>query len=237
MGYTFAKVYAAMCLIFSASIALGLVANVEVTLWPAGRTYYPGLVRTLSFGFMIGLYLATAIAILKRRPSAVVLVNTGAIVGALGILARGLVPIDFMLYIPTAIAVGYFHRRKNLLLGIASGPVTLPAQECPPSDKLRSVPTTLLYALNGMMFVLLEALFVSVVPRFKAMFAGFGAKIPLATELLFTFSVAASLLLVLALVLHFFKQTITRKYLKRVAWGQLTLILVCVLCLFLPIFY
>ena len=121
MGYTFAKVYAAMCLIFSASIALGLVANVEVTLWPAGRTNYPGLVRTLSFGFMIGLYLATAIAILKRRPSAVVLVNTGAIVGALGILARGLVPIDFMLYIPTAIAVGYFHRRKNLLLGIASG--------------------------------------------------------------------------------------------------------------------
>lgn len=64
---------------------------------------------------LIALWSSTGVAILRRKKSAITLSYVGAVVAVIGILARGLIPIDIILAIPTFLIIGYLRRRSSLL--------------------------------------------------------------------------------------------------------------------------
>jgi len=64
---------------------------------------------------MIALWSITGISILRRRRRAITLSYVGAGVAVLGILARGFVPLDIILAIPTFAIVPYLRKRSAML--------------------------------------------------------------------------------------------------------------------------
>lgn len=118
-SFVFGTIYAYLCF-FGCLIAayFGVVAALHIVQtgdWLNNRTTQRNTAQMVAMILMIALWSATGVAILRRKRSAIRLSYAGAVVAGLGILARGIIPIDIVLAIPTFAIIGYLHERSALL--------------------------------------------------------------------------------------------------------------------------
>ena len=71
--------------------------------------------KIIAMVLMIALWLATGLCILRRRKSAIRLSYIGAAVAVIGILFRGIIPLDIILAIPTFAIIFYLRERSDML--------------------------------------------------------------------------------------------------------------------------
>lgn len=69
----------------------------------------------LAFSFSFVLYGATGVAILRRKKYSITLSYVGAAAVVIGILARGIVPLDILFALPTFAIVFYLRKRSDIL--------------------------------------------------------------------------------------------------------------------------
>jgi hypothetical protein len=111
-AYGWLFVLAAAYLLISAIVTL--IAGVEAT--PAA---VPGATRSIGLASAIGqgaLFLATGLAILQRRVVAVRLVWVSTIFAGLGVVLRGLIPLDGILWLATFALAKWFSGKRPLLV-------------------------------------------------------------------------------------------------------------------------
>jgi len=118
-SFLFAKIYACFC--FLACIIAGyfavmaLLRIVEVGDWMNNTATQWSAGLLVAMILMIALWSATGVAILRRKKFAITLSYIGAVVAVLGILARGIIPLEIVLAIPTFAIIGYLRKRSALL--------------------------------------------------------------------------------------------------------------------------
>jgi hypothetical protein len=113
-NYGFACVYAALCFI-GTGIDLYLLLT-SATAQEFGHTVAaPTLMNRVSLTFQAVLWLATGLCLLARSKWSIPLVYIGAVTGGLGVLLRGIFPLDLLIYIPCLAMVFYIRKRRSLL--------------------------------------------------------------------------------------------------------------------------
>jgi hypothetical protein len=118
-SFLFAKIYAGLCF-FGCFVAacLAVVAGFQIFQtgdWLNNRTTQRATGQLVAMLLMIALWSVTGISILRRRRRAILLSYVGAAVAVLGILARGIVPLDIILAIPTFLIIPYLRKRSAML--------------------------------------------------------------------------------------------------------------------------
>jgi hypothetical protein len=118
-SFLFATIYAGLCF-FGCLIAgcLAVAAAVQIFQtgdWPNNATTQRTNGQLVAMLLMIALWSITGISILRRRRRAIILSYVGAGVAVVGILARGIVPLEIMLAIPTFAIIPYLRKRSGLL--------------------------------------------------------------------------------------------------------------------------
>jgi hypothetical protein len=111
-SFLFAIIYAWLCFIgcFSA------VLIIAMTLFQFAKTdWLQAVSKIIAMVLLIALWLPTGVSILRRMKSAIWLSYFGAAVVAIGILARGIAPLDVLLAIPTFAIVIYLKERSFML--------------------------------------------------------------------------------------------------------------------------
>jgi hypothetical protein len=118
-SFLFGKIYVGICFFgcFIAgclAVAAGLCV-VQTGDWLNNATTQRSTSQLLAMILMIVLWSTTGIAILRRKKRAIILSYIGAVVAVLGILMRGIIPLDIILAIPTFAIIPYLRHRSSLL--------------------------------------------------------------------------------------------------------------------------
>jgi hypothetical protein len=119
-SFLFAKIYAGLCF-FGCLVAacLAVLAGLQIVQtgdWLNNRTTQRATGALLAMILMIALWSITGTSIIRRRRRAITLCYVGAGVAVLGILARGFVPLDIILAIPTFAIIPYLQKRSGILV-------------------------------------------------------------------------------------------------------------------------
>jgi hypothetical protein len=117
--FLFAKIYAGLCF-FGCFIAasFAVLAGVQIFQtgdWLNNATARRSTGQLVAMLLMIALWSITGVSILRRQRRAIRLTYVGAGVAVLGILARGIVPLDIILAIPTFAIIPYLRKRSAML--------------------------------------------------------------------------------------------------------------------------
>ncbi len=118
-SFRFGAFYAYLCF-FGCLVAcfLGIVAVLHIVQtgdWLNNTATQRSTGQLAGMIILIALWSSTGIAILRRKKSAITLSYVGAVVAVIGIIARGFIPVDIILAIPTFLIIGYLRRRSSLL--------------------------------------------------------------------------------------------------------------------------
>lgn len=118
-SFVFAKIYAGLCF-FGCFIAVCLAVLAAVQIFKTGdwlnnRTTQRSSGQLAAMILLIALWSTTGVSILRRRRRAITLTYVGAGVAVLGILARGIIPLDIVLAIPTFAIIPYLRKRSAML--------------------------------------------------------------------------------------------------------------------------
>ena len=118
-SYSFAQIYACLCFVgcFFA-VYFGVVATVHIARtgdWLNNTSTQRSSGLLVAVILMFALWLATGVSILRRKRRAIWLSYCGAVVAGIGILARGIIPLDIILAIPTFAIIPYLRKRSETL--------------------------------------------------------------------------------------------------------------------------
>jgi hypothetical protein len=118
-SFLFAKIYAGGCffgcLIAACFAVLAGLQIVQTGDWLHNATTQRTTGQLVAMILMVALWSITGISILRRRRRAITLSYVGAGVAVLGILARGIVPLDIILAIPSFAIIPYLRKRSAML--------------------------------------------------------------------------------------------------------------------------
>jgi uncharacterized membrane protein len=111
--FLFATIYAWLCF-FGCFVAICIIA---ITLFQFAKAedQQRAVSKIIAMLLMIALWLTTGVSILRRKKSAIRLSYFGAAAAIIGILLRGIIPLDIILAIPTFAIVFYLRARSNML--------------------------------------------------------------------------------------------------------------------------
>jgi hypothetical protein len=118
-SFGFAKIYAILCF-FGCLIAayLAVLAAIQILQtgdWLNNPVTQRSSGRLVAMLILIVLWSITGSSILRRRRRAITLSEVGAVVALLGIVFRGIVPLEIVLAIPTFAIIPYLRRRSAML--------------------------------------------------------------------------------------------------------------------------
>ena len=114
--FLFGKIYAGVCF-FGCAIAgsLGWPASLQIIRigdWLNNTTTQRSIGQMLAMIFLIALWSTTGWAIICRKRRAITLCYVGAVVAVVGVIVRGIIPLDIMLAIPTFAIIQYLRKRS-----------------------------------------------------------------------------------------------------------------------------
>jgi zinc-ribbon domain len=113
LAYGWFFILAAVYLLLSG--ILTLLAGFGATPLPS-----PGAARPIGTASAIGqgaLFLATGLSIIRRRTVAIRLVWASTILGGLGVVLRGFIPLDLIAWLVTVALARWFSKKRPLLVG------------------------------------------------------------------------------------------------------------------------
>jgi hypothetical protein len=113
-NYMFAYLYAVGCFIGTLAAIYFLFSGVTAQQYGyviAAPTWPKQIVLLLQ----AILWAATGVCIMLKRKLALPLVYVGVVTSGLGVLMRGIVPLDLLLYLPTIAIVFYLRKRRSML--------------------------------------------------------------------------------------------------------------------------
>jgi len=113
-GYTFANLYAAGCIV-GAIMAVYLVLSNSTAYQFGVLMAAPTWPKRTTLLLEAALWTATGLSVAFTKRIALALVYTCAITGGIGVLMRGIVPLDLLLYTPTILMVFYLRKRRSML--------------------------------------------------------------------------------------------------------------------------
>ena len=113
LSFSLGTVYACLCF-FGCLVAAWFITRILLHATQTGD-WRAGASPLVAFVFMIIVWSLTGVAILRRKKYAITLSYVGAGIALLGIIARGIVPLDIILALPSFTIVFYLRNRSDLL--------------------------------------------------------------------------------------------------------------------------